>query len=139
MREIKMKIECPECSGTGVYSGMGESANTALICRRCDGTGAYNYVYHYTEFTGRKVKEGIKRVYKDGCGYKIGLGVINFGGHTEIDMDKEGVSYEEFLEGKIIDDFEPLSTLTINYFRKHGTVGMPERGRQIDLSKVSTD
>ena len=47
--------------------------------------------------------------------------------------------YEEFLEGKIIGDFEPLSRLTINYFRKHGTVGMPNRGRQIDVSKVQPD
>jgi len=31
MREIRMLIECPDCKGTGVYSGMGESKNTAVV------------------------------------------------------------------------------------------------------------
>ena len=95
-----MVIECPSCKGTGLYSGMGESKNIAVICYRCDGTGAFNYSRSYNEFTGQKVKEGIERVYLKGTGYKLALGKVNFDGVGEIDMDKEGVSYSEFLNGK---------------------------------------
>lgn len=100
MKKIEMMIECPSCSGTGLYSGMGESDNVAVICYRCKGSGQFHYTYEYNEFEGRKEKEGIDRVYLEGYGYKIGTGVINFRGIGEIDMDKEGVSYQEFLEGK---------------------------------------
>jgi len=43
--------------------------------------------------------------------------------------------YNEFLDTKIIQGFEPLSDLTINYFRKHGTVPLPRRGRQKDIAQ----
>ena len=43
--------------------------------------------------------------------------------------------YDQFLDTRIIQGFEPLSDLTIAYFRKHGTVTLPDRGRQTDLSK----
>ena len=95
-----MKIECPYCKGTGVYVGMGEGNGTAVVCYRCKGSGAYNYSYSYKTFTGRKEKDGVKRVYLNGLGYRLGLGKINFNGIGEIDMDKEGVSYSEFLAGK---------------------------------------
>ena len=100
MKKIEMMIECPSCSGTGLYSGMGESDNVAIICPACKGSGQFHYMYEYNEFEGRKEKEGIDRVYLKGYGYKIRTGVINFSGIGEIDMDKEGVSYQEFLEGK---------------------------------------
>jgi 2',3'-cyclic-nucleotide 2'-phosphodiesterase (5'-nucleotidase family) len=47
--------------------------------------------------------------------------------------------YSQFLGTKITKDFEPLNQLTIDYFRKHGTVTMPRRGRQIDLSQGNND
>lgn len=101
MKKIEMLIECPACEGTGVYSGIGESKDCAVVCYNCGGSGKYNYSYSYNEFTGRKTREGINRVYLNGYGYKIGTGKINFSGVGEIDMDKEGVSYEEFLDGKM--------------------------------------
>lgn len=101
MKTIDLLIECPYCKGTGVYSGMGESKDTAVICNYCKGSGQYHYTYSYEEFTGRKVNNNIKRVYLNGYGYKIGLGKINFSHIGEIDMDREGVSYEEFLNGKM--------------------------------------
>ena len=94
-----MMIACPYCGGTGIYSGMGESKNTAVICYQCKGTGKYHYTYQYEEFTERKIKQGIDRVYLNNYGYKIGTGIINFSKVGEIDMDKEGVSYDEFLSG----------------------------------------
>lgn len=102
MKKIELTIECPDCKGTGVYSGMGEGDGIAVVCYKCKGTGAYKYSYLYNDFTGRKEKEGIKRVYLKGYGYTLGLGKINFSnGIGEIDMDKEGVSYSEFLAGKL--------------------------------------
>jgi hypothetical protein len=101
MKKIEMTIECPSCKGTGVYTGMAEGGGAAVVCSKCNGTGAYKYSYSYNEFTGRKKREDVKRVYLRGMGYKIGLGKINFDGIGEIDMDKEGVSYEEFLRGKM--------------------------------------
>ncbi len=43
--------------------------------------------------------------------------------------------YDEFLDTRIIRAFDPLSDLTIAYFRKHGTVSLPRRGRQVDLAQ----
>lgn len=102
IKKIEMEIECPACKGTGLYSGMGEGKGVAVICHKCNGTGAYMYSYSYKEFAGRKLQKDIKRVYLSGTGYRLGLGKINFsGGIGEIDMDKEGVSYDEFLNDKM--------------------------------------
>ena len=101
METIRMNIECPSCSGTGLYVGMGEGKGTAVICHKCNGTGAFIYSYSYTIFKSRKVITNVKRVYLSGTGYRLGLGKINFlNGVGEIDMDKEGVSYNEFLNGE---------------------------------------
>jgi hypothetical protein len=109
MKSIDMMIECPSCKGTGVYSGMGENKNVAVVCYKCKGTGQFHYTYSYNEFTGRNKITGIDRVYLQGYGYKIGTGKINFSKIGEIDMDKEGVSYEEFLDGKIPQHIKKLA------------------------------
>lgn len=102
MKRIEMTIECPECQGTGIYVGMSESEGTGVVCNCCKGTGAYKYSYYYREFTGkRRKRDDVKRVYLHSMGYKIGLGKINFTGVGKIDMDKEGVSYQEFLDGEM--------------------------------------
>jgi hypothetical protein len=109
MKIIEMEIECPSCKGTGIYSGMSESGGVGVICFTCEGTGKYRYSYSYEEFTGRKVRKGIKRVYLQSYGYKIGTGVIDFDKIGLIDMDKKGVSYEEFLSGKMPEHIEKLA------------------------------
>lgn len=101
MKKIEMIIQCQACNGTGVYSGCGEGRGAAVVCYRCKGTGEYNYRFEYEEFTGKKKAEGIKRVYKSGYGYKIGTGLINFDRVGLVDMDNEGVSYDEFMNGKL--------------------------------------
>lgn len=95
-----MVIECKSCEGTGVYVGMAERNGAAVICTTCNGTGKYNYKFEYNEFTGLKTRENVTRVYKSGYGYVISPTQITFEKHGEIDMSKEGVSYEEFLSGK---------------------------------------
>lgn len=108
MKIIDMKIECPCCVGTGVYIGIAEKDDAAVICNKCDGTGSYRFKYTYNEFTGRKRREGVKRVYKDGYGYVIATGQVTFDG-TTVNMDKEGVSYSEFLNGKMPDHIKTIA------------------------------
>jgi len=108
-KKIDMFIQCPSCKGTGIYSGMGESENTGVICYQCNGTGKYHYTYQYEEFTERKIRKDIDRVYLSGYGYKIATGIINFSKVGEIDMDKEGVSYAEFLSGKMPEHIKKLA------------------------------
>jgi len=100
MKKIELVVECPSCEGTGVYKGMGEGRLTAVVCYPCDGTGAYKYSYSYKDFTKRNTVTDVERVYLSGMGYKLGLGKIKFSDIGEIDMDKEGVSYLEFINGK---------------------------------------
>jgi hypothetical protein len=109
MKKIEMDIQCQACNGTGVYSGIGECHDVVVICWKCKGTGKYHYVFPYEEFTGRKDRSGIKRVYLSGYGYKIGTGIINFAKIGEIDMDKEGVSYDEFKNGKMPEHIKTLA------------------------------
>ena len=95
-----MKVECPFCSGTGLYVGMAERDGAAIICHECNGTGCYEYKYEYTDFETRKIREGVKRVYLTGTGYMITTKDITLKDGTFIEFSKEGVSYEEFIEGK---------------------------------------
>lgn len=101
MKTIEMDIECQECKGTGVYVGMAERDGAGVVCYKCDGTGKFHYKYEYTPFTERKIRRGLKRVYKKSYSYVLAPEVINFEGIGEIDLTKEGVSYEEFLDGKM--------------------------------------
>lgn len=100
MPKIEMDIECPECNGTGLYQGMAEGNGTAVICYNCDGSGKYHFAKEYEEFTGLKKRNNIERVYLSSMGYFIGLGKRRYDGIGIIDMDKEGISYQEFLQGQ---------------------------------------
>lgn len=106
---IDIEIECQSCNGTGVYSGMAERDGAALVCHTCEGKGKKQHVFRYNEFTGRKKSEKVKRVYKAGYGFVIGTGVIGFSDAGKVDMSKEGVSYEEFLQGKMPNHIEKLA------------------------------
>jgi len=48
-----------------------------------------------------------------------------------------GDHYTAFLKGKTIRQFEALGQLTIDYYRKHGTVTLPASGRQKDIAQGS--
>lgn len=67
---MKIKHECWSCKGTGVYSGMGESEEAAIVCHTCKGTGCVET--EYTPFSQRKTNPKIKRVYQANPGIKIG-------------------------------------------------------------------
>ncbi|KKM26652.1 hypothetical protein LCGC14_1582600 [marine sediment metagenome] len=92
--KIEFDQECSSCSGTGLYSGIGEDKSTAIVCHHCKGTGKSHFEHHYNEFTGRKPKHGIKRVYQSNPGIGIGenekYSLEDFGGisHSDWDADK---------------------------------------------------
>jgi hypothetical protein len=109
--KIELVIECPACNGTGVYQGMCERGGTAVICHRCDGTGAYTYRFEYNLFQGRQINPNVDRVYESSYDYVISTGILEFkteSGPISINMDKEGVSYKEFLQGKMPKHIESL-------------------------------
>lgn len=105
-KTIELDIECPSCQGTGVHS---KRDGAAVICNRCEGTGRYKYKFTYTKFTGLKKRKGISRVYLDSYGFDISTGIVDFKNIGLIDMDVEGVSYEEFLEGKTPEHIKSLA------------------------------
>ena len=59
MKEIQ--IECPECKGTGLYVGACEQDGCAVVCIKCGGKGYTTF--QYNDFRGKKVKEGVKRIF----------------------------------------------------------------------------
>ena len=45
-----------------------------------------------------------------------------------------GDHYDEFLETRLLRESEPLGELTIEYFRQHGVIALPQAGRQRDVA-----
>ena len=109
MKQIDMVIECSSCKGSGVYVGMAEKDGAAVICHNCKGTGAFHYVFNYNDFTGRKSRADVKRVYLQSYGYVIAPKEIDFKGIGKIDMANEGVSYNDFLNGAMPGHIEKLA------------------------------
>lgn len=92
-------IECPHCEGTGLYIGFTERDGAAVICYHCNGTGSTTY--SYKEFTGRKNRNDVTRVFKKSQGYTLkGCGEITYDNGLRVEFDKVGVSYDEWKNGK---------------------------------------
>lgn len=100
-KEINLKIECKSCGGTGIYVGMGERDGASVICHTCNGTGCQDYYFTYTEFKERKKTDKVKRVFLDGYGYVLCTHPITLDNGVFVDFSKEGVSYDEFVNGKM--------------------------------------
>lgn len=89
MKKMKINAECRACGATGLYSGMCEAEDEAVICVNCEGTGCQQI--EYVPFTARKGRRGIKSVRRS-RGSFIGTGVGGTG---------KRISYKEFAEGKM--------------------------------------
>ena len=122
-----MKIEwvqqCTACKGTGLYVGIGERDGAAVVCHQCKGTGRREMSVEYEEFTGRKPRQDVKRVFRSGCG--IVLHPIETPG---------GVSYQEWEDNP--DSVHDLG----NELRDHTCPkwyyqGGPHSGREVDWEK----
>lgn len=93
-----VEIECPSCKGTGLYAGICERDGAAVVCTTCGGKGYTTYSYN--EFTGKKVKEGVKRVFQKTCGYIHGSEDYTTPEGKVIHFSQYGCTYEEWLNGK---------------------------------------
>lgn len=97
---IEGECQCDSCGGTGLYVGMAENNGAAVVCRDCDGTGKAHVRHEFREFTKRKMKKGVKRVYETAAGYGISAeDVITEKGKT-IHFSRFGVAYKDWLNGK---------------------------------------
>jgi hypothetical protein len=113
-----IKVECPSCKGTGLYSGMGERDGAAVICHNCNGNGFINY--EYNEFTGKKVKENVKRVFQSGYGYCISSEDITTKEGKQLNFSKYGCTYQEWLNGEKPKHIEDLYCPYIAYNKGMG-------------------
>ena len=95
--EKQILIECPDCNGTGLYKGSCEQDGCAVVCSTCGGKGYTNFKYH--EFTGKKVREGVKRVFGKTCGYVHGAEDCKSIDGRVLHFSKYGCSYEDWLNG----------------------------------------
>lgn len=92
MKKIKFFEKCRECGGTGLFRGMGEKKEYAVVCYRCKGTGRFEYEHEYEEFTGRVEKKDVKYVLETNPGICVGGdgGIKEFGGMLHSDWLKDG-------------------------------------------------
>jgi hypothetical protein len=83
-----LKHQCMDCEGTGLYQGMCEAADEAVICLECEGTGEARFEYEV--FTGRRPMRGIKTVR-----WSAGRAIIGrMGGRGA------SITYRQFRDGK---------------------------------------
>lgn len=98
LEDTTMKIQhvekCRDCSGTGLFRWMAESAPFAVICYKCKGTGAFQFVHEYEPFTQREKKPGVLQVLQSNPGIAVGIG----NGHTISDFG--GISHADWEAGK---------------------------------------
>jgi len=92
-------IECNSCDGTGLYKGMAERDECAVVCVTCQGKGSVNYSYR--PFNGRKDRKGIKRVFSKSCGYVHSAKNAETITGNVINFEKGGCTYEEWKNGEI--------------------------------------
>jgi hypothetical protein len=88
MKTIELDHECKSCNGTGLYKGLAERDEFAVVCNTCEGTGKFHFVYRYEEFIGKKKRNDVSRVIECNPGIVIGNGV-NAG----------GIPYKEWFAG----------------------------------------
>ncbi|MFA5376713.1 MAG: hypothetical protein WC455_13275 [Dehalococcoidia bacterium] len=84
-----IEVECGSCGGTGIYRGLAEPKGVGVVCLDCKGSGCTRL--EYIPFTGRRRRHDINTV-------KLSRGRFICG---PIGPHGQGVSYEDFLEGKI--------------------------------------
>jgi len=91
---IEFDEQCKPCKGTGLYVGMAEYDGAAVVCHTCKGTGLHHVKIEYNDFTGRKERLNIKRVFETNPGIGVGEGKQRFSL-----SDFGGMPYKEWLQG----------------------------------------
>ena len=103
-------VECYSCNGTGLYKGMAEKWASAVVCYTCNGTGKKHVKHIYNKFTGRKIRNDIKRVYKTAAGY--GISDVDCNG---IKFSQAGCDYTDWLKGETPKPIKDLHCLLQHY------------------------
>lgn len=111
-------IECPSCNGTGLVKDMSERGKCAVVCHNCKGTGSYTYFYK--DFTERKIKDNIKRVFQKSCGFIHSDENVITEDNVLIDFEAGGCTYEQWLNGN---KPKPVKTLYCPYLWDNRGIG----------------
>ena len=91
---IEHKEKCRYCNGTGLYKGLAERDEFAVVCRKCDGTGCFEFVHEYEPFAKRAERQDVQRVIQANPGIVAGTG----NGHSLLSFG--GMPYQEWVAGK---------------------------------------
>ena len=91
---IEHKEKCRYCNGTGLYKGLAERDEFAVVCRKCDGTGCFEFVHEYEPFAKRAERQDVRRVIQVNPGIVAGTG----NGHSLLSFG--GMPYHEWAAGK---------------------------------------
>jgi len=123
-----VEAQCDLCDGSGLcpYPYTSGSNDLAAVCSQCGGSG--KMTIKYTPFTGRKNKEGIKRVIEYSIPYL----------NAEL-VGEYGLSYQDWLDGK---PFGPGTevrgyTCPLSWYQLSANVTkLPDWDECIDLGQV---
>lgn len=118
MNKKTIVIECQSCGGTGLYKGVAERGDCAVVCYMCKGTGKTTFTYK--EFTGRKLRDGVKRVFARSVGYAHSDKDFTTKEGETIRFSEGGCTYQEWLRGE---EPKPVKDLYCPYLWENKGVG----------------
>lgn len=107
---MKIKIECKQCAGTGLYVGMAERHGAAVVCIHCNGSGCDTLTY--TPFKKRKKRSGVERVFAGSFGYMHSARKETTDDGRVLNFQDAGATYAEWLKGA---DPKPVKQLYCPY------------------------
>lgn len=97
--KIQYRAECRPCKGSGLYTGMAEHDGSAVVCHGCRGKGFVDEEITYRDFEGRKIRHGIRRVFRANPGIGIGRGKTKTGETFGLE-DFGGMKHQDWVDGK---------------------------------------
>lgn len=123
-----IRIECPSCKGTGLYKGISERDNCAVICYNCNGKGFVDYKYN--DFNGRKRRPDIERVFESSCGYVLSSKNCTLPNGEVLHFENYGCTYEEWLNGAKPKPMEELYCPYVCYNQGMGNEPLTDCGEE---------
>jgi hypothetical protein len=112
MKKIEVNQKCRSCKGTGLYKGLAEGDDLAVVCHTCKGEGSYKFTHTYEEAGPRILREGITRVIQYNPGIMAGEG------NNYTTEDFGGVSYEEWLNTGRFPEGTEMRKFVVDYDKK---------------------
>lgn len=93
----KIKVKCKSCNGSGLYKGMAENEQCAVVCNDCRGSGWH--WFEYDEFAERTKRNDVQRVFKGTYGFVHSHRDVVDEDFKLIEFSKGGCTYEEWIAG----------------------------------------